>query len=261
MKRIFSLILALAMVFLLCGCCIIHKWEDATCTEPKTCSKCGKTEGAALGHDFSKWETETEPTYLIEGLQTRECKTCGETEEEAIDKLDIRNCRGADSDGFTVSSEEFFYLTEEILNGNTSYMDSTAKYSLSDTSAKGMKELYVNGSSSGIFLLASLYGEETDENDTFDNLGVVLLGDSDTIDRSLSEFQAAAISVILLTNPDVSNKDDALDYFNSVIDYYDSNNNREVFRNNALGYLLNLDDVGGGAYILSFIVRIPEHYE
>ena len=27
-----------------------HKWTDATCTEPKTCSSCGETEGEALGH-------------------------------------------------------------------------------------------------------------------------------------------------------------------------------------------------------------------
>lgn len=27
-----------------------HSWVDATCTEPKTCSNCGATSGAALGH-------------------------------------------------------------------------------------------------------------------------------------------------------------------------------------------------------------------
>ena len=27
-----------------------HEWVDATCTEPKTCSRCGATEGEALGH-------------------------------------------------------------------------------------------------------------------------------------------------------------------------------------------------------------------
>ena len=34
-----------------------HEWKDATCTEPKTCSKCGLTEGEAAGHDWG------EPTY------------------------------------------------------------------------------------------------------------------------------------------------------------------------------------------------------
>lgn len=32
-----------------------HDWIDATCTEAKTCDRCGETEGTALGHD---WEGE-----------------------------------------------------------------------------------------------------------------------------------------------------------------------------------------------------------
>ena len=30
-----------------------HDWKDATCTAPKTCGRCGETEGVALGHDFA----------------------------------------------------------------------------------------------------------------------------------------------------------------------------------------------------------------
>ena len=30
-----------------------HDWVAATCTAPKTCSRCGATEGNALGHDFA----------------------------------------------------------------------------------------------------------------------------------------------------------------------------------------------------------------
>lgn len=30
-----------------------HDWADATCTAPKTCSRCGATEGNALDHDFA----------------------------------------------------------------------------------------------------------------------------------------------------------------------------------------------------------------
>ena len=31
-----------------------HSWDDADCDTPKTCSKCGETEGAALGHDYTE---------------------------------------------------------------------------------------------------------------------------------------------------------------------------------------------------------------
>ncbi|MCI8986084.1 MAG: hypothetical protein HFI60_09060 [Lachnospiraceae bacterium] len=31
-----------------------HEWKEATCTEPKACSKCGKTEGSALEHTLTQ---------------------------------------------------------------------------------------------------------------------------------------------------------------------------------------------------------------
>lgn len=63
MKKVFSLILALAMCLFLCACgdsdtpkdspssteCA-HTWMDATCKLPKTCSKCGITEGNITDH-------------------------------------------------------------------------------------------------------------------------------------------------------------------------------------------------------------------
>lgn len=51
-----------------CGCS--HEWVDATCTEPKTCSKCGETEGEALGH---KW---VEATFE----HSKTCSVCGLTD-------------------------------------------------------------------------------------------------------------------------------------------------------------------------------------
>ena len=40
-----------------------HQYKDATCTEPKTCSKCNATAGSALGHNYSG----------------ASCSRCGET--------------------------------------------------------------------------------------------------------------------------------------------------------------------------------------
>lgn len=51
-----------------------HKWEDATCTEPKKCTVCGVTEGEATGHQW-KEATCTDP---------RTCTLCGATEGEAL---------------------------------------------------------------------------------------------------------------------------------------------------------------------------------
>ena len=51
-----------------------HVWVEATCTEPATCTKCGKTDGEALGHDWQE-ATCSEPET---------CSRCGETEGEAL---------------------------------------------------------------------------------------------------------------------------------------------------------------------------------
>ena len=50
-----------------------HTYKAATCTAPKTCSKCGTTEGAAAGHN---WSDATCTTPKI-------CKTCKATEGKA----------------------------------------------------------------------------------------------------------------------------------------------------------------------------------
>ena len=51
-----------------------HDWKDATCTEPKTCKACGKTEGEANGHKASDWMTDESSHWKV-------CTVC----EEVID--------------------------------------------------------------------------------------------------------------------------------------------------------------------------------
>ena len=74
MKKAILLLLSLVLVFSLCACCIQHEWKDATCTEPKTCAKCGKTEGEPLGHN---WEDAT-------CMKPKRCSVCKETEGEPL---------------------------------------------------------------------------------------------------------------------------------------------------------------------------------
>lgn len=61
-------------IFALAGCGHEHVWKEATCTDPRTCTECGETEGDPLGH---KWKeaTCTEP---------KTCSVCGETEGEPL---------------------------------------------------------------------------------------------------------------------------------------------------------------------------------
>lgn len=73
-KRIYTVLLMLSLIMIMSGCCISHDWQEATCTEPRTCSKCGQTEGEALGHTWVE-ATCTEP---------KTCSVCGATEGEAL---------------------------------------------------------------------------------------------------------------------------------------------------------------------------------
>lgn len=74
MKRSLVIILVCFSVFVLCGCCLFHEWQEATCTLPRTCSKCGKTEGEALGHT---WEEAT-------CTKPKTCSICGQTEGKSL---------------------------------------------------------------------------------------------------------------------------------------------------------------------------------
>ncbi len=68
-------ILLFLAVLLLSGCCMSHEWYAATCAAPKTCARCGKTEGAPVEH---VWQDAT-----CEAPRT--CTACGVTEGETLD--------------------------------------------------------------------------------------------------------------------------------------------------------------------------------
>lgn len=54
-----------------------HTWVDATCTTPKTCAGCGKTEGEVLSHT---WKDAT-------CAAPKTCAVCGETEGEVLSHI------------------------------------------------------------------------------------------------------------------------------------------------------------------------------
>jgi len=61
-RRIIAAVLAavvLAVIIVLCSICF-HDWQEATCTNPSTCSKCEKTRGDVLPHTY-KQATCTDP--------------------------------------------------------------------------------------------------------------------------------------------------------------------------------------------------------
>ena len=73
-KNVFVFALAVALLLTLAGCGCDHEWYTATCTSPKTCSLCGKTEGEPLPHT---WLDAT-------CTAAKTCTVCGKTEGDAL---------------------------------------------------------------------------------------------------------------------------------------------------------------------------------
>ena len=79
-----SIILLVALLFLMVlsvvSCNIIHEhtWVDATCTAPKTCSSCGKTEGDALGHAEETLEGKAATCTEVGLTEGKKCSVCDE---------------------------------------------------------------------------------------------------------------------------------------------------------------------------------------
>lgn len=69
--------------------CKEHTWVDATCKAPKTCSKCGKTDGKKGDHNYIQ-SIEKAATCLKSGTKKFICEYCDDyyTEEYSLEKYD-----------------------------------------------------------------------------------------------------------------------------------------------------------------------------
>lgn len=65
-----------------------HDWKDATCTEPKTCTACGVTEGRANGHKWDEGTVTVPAEENKEGEKLFTCTVCKATKTQAIPTLD-----------------------------------------------------------------------------------------------------------------------------------------------------------------------------
>lgn len=89
-----------------------HEWREATCSEPKTCALCGKTVGTTLEHEAGEWEIEAEADYCSPGLRALSCIYCGETMEEEEYYLPVY-----ENSEFVLSANALASLCEEAWDG------------------------------------------------------------------------------------------------------------------------------------------------
>ncbi len=127
---LFSLIMSVLATFGAIGCgeeekpsVCSHTWSEATCTAPKTCTKCQKTEGEALGHSWVDANCTTPKTCSV--CQTTEGEANGHTGGTATctDQAVCTVCSTpyGEVNATNHTGEEFTYVT----NGNGTH---TKKY-------------------------------------------------------------------------------------------------------------------------------------
>ena len=95
----------------------VHIWKDATCTTPKTCSKCDTTLGDKLGHqngDWSEWELDYK-----KAVNTREmlCLRC----EEVINSESKKITTFVDEASLIISPSAFSILLESAFDNFDGY--------------------------------------------------------------------------------------------------------------------------------------------
>ena len=105
-----------------------HAWVDATCVTPKTCSKCGETEGTALGHSWNAATCTAPQTCSKCGAMTGSaldhnyvngyCSDCGTKDPNYVAPITAPTLTPT---GFTLSFEDeilvnFYYTISDTTN-------------------------------------------------------------------------------------------------------------------------------------------------
>lgn len=100
-----------------------HEWKDATCTAPKTCTKCSATEGSAAGHSWKDATCQAPKT----------CTKCNATEGGKGSHTFTADCTvcGQYNEGYVElgqSSWEYTYQSEgNLIKGYYDFFDSVAE--------------------------------------------------------------------------------------------------------------------------------------
>lgn len=193
-----------------------HEWEEATCTAPETCQRCGRTEGKPLGHQPGSWTKEVDYVDAT-SKEIQECERCG----EVVDTRNEKEITSFVGDGvFSISPKGFIErLNEEFSNlPNCSSMN--ADYELDD-SGMGLELQIKNDSkiagiggffsdSSSQLLFSYLGSENCFKNivmyfESSDYAAATAVATIQAIDPSLSFSDAKEVGAACVDTPTVKN--------------------------------------------------------
>ena len=193
-----------------------HEWEEATCTTPKTCQRCGRTEGKSLGHQPGSWTKEVDYVDAT-SKEIQECERCGETVDTRNEK-EITSFVG--NGVFSISPEGFIERLNEEFSDLPNCSSMNADYELDD-SGTGLELKIKNGSriagiggsfsdSSSQLLFSYLGSENCFKNivmyfESSDYAAATALATIQAIDPTLSFSDAKEIGAACVDTPTVKN--------------------------------------------------------
>lgn len=129
MKKVWISLCVLVLCLSCSGCCLSHDWAEASCTSPETCTKCGETQGEALGHDKGEFVTaETDLVAAVAKYEARctRCEAVMESKEETMSKL-----YDEETGLFLFTPEECFKRLQ-LLRAEDTFNCLTDRYELND---------------------------------------------------------------------------------------------------------------------------------
>ena len=194
-----------------------HKlWANATCTSPRTCKSCGKTEGEPLWHQPGSWTTEVDYVDAT-SKEIRECEKCG----EVVDTRNEKEITSFLGDGkFSISPKGFIDRLNEEFSDIPNCSSMNADYELDD-SGMGLELQIKNGSkiagiggffsdSSNPVLLSYLGSENCFKNivmyfENSDYAAATALATIQAIDPTLSFSDAKEVGAACVDTPTVKN--------------------------------------------------------
>lgn len=175
-----------------------HSWMDATCTTPKTCSICGATDGKALGHQDGEWVAESTDLIAATITSKKYCTVCGKETDSQTTSMDTL----CESGHFLLSPFEFIKrLDEKLASIDNVNLDAYSGSSVVDDSyACGV---YSGDDRVGVILFAAPDKDPatiTTADKFTESCFASLLG---TIDNS-RQFAATLLAIVLTCDPSLS---------------------------------------------------------
>lgn len=193
-----------------------HEWEEATCTTPETCQRCGRTKGESLGHQPGSWTKEVDYVDAT-SKEIQECERCG----EVVDTRSEKEITSFVGDGmFSISPKGFVERLNEEFSTLPNCSSMNADYELDD-SGMGLELQIKNGSkiagiggffsdSSSQLLFSYLGSENCFKNivmyfESSDYAAATALATIQAIDPTLSFSDAKEVGAACVDSPTVKN--------------------------------------------------------